>query len=104
MKDPKVYNITDDGVETGGKFIEMSDEKLNYRFNFEALEPTFIIENSYNYSFTQFKMKMARNDEGRNKLFGSYHASTGTFAILSLVSYFIGLENFVTQIFATQIF
>ena len=38
---------------------------------------------------TQIKMNLTRTAQSRNTIFGGYHASTGIFAILSLVSYFI---------------
>ena len=44
--------------------------------------------NGQNLNYVIFEMS-PRTDKSRKKIFGSYHASTGIFAGLSLVSYFI---------------
>ena len=67
----------------------------NYDISFESLESTTIraVSEDYNISVAQVKMSFSRHEESRNKIFGSYHLSTGIFAALSLISYFIEPES-----------
>ena len=85
---PKVYTISDNGQEIiGGKEFNTSNNRLNYNLNFKSLGSFYYLRNSYNYSQSQLKMELTRSDEARKKLFNGYHASTGIFAVLSLVVY-----------------
>ena len=67
----------------------MSPARMKYHFTFETLNSTSYPNNGYPYSMAEIRMNLTRTDKSRQKIFGSYHASTGIFAGLSLVSYFI---------------
>lgn len=67
----------------------MSPARMKYHFSFEALESTTYPNNGWPYSMAEIQMNLTRTDSSRRKIFGSYHTSTGIFAALSMVSYFI---------------
>ena len=67
----------------------------NYDVSFESLESTTVRDGVWDakISVAQVKMSFSRHEESRNKIFGSYHLSTGIFAALSLISYLIDPES-----------
>lgn len=76
-------------AEISGKKVKKQSKKLGFEFEFEALKPAVFLENDYEYSMVEIKVQLTRSSKGRSKIFSSYHATTGTFALLSLVSFFI---------------
>lgn len=79
------------GDEIKGSQVNKSSKKLDmYTFQFESSEPSEFKENGLKYSMVEIKVNFQRTDKGRAKIFSSYHVTTGTFALLSLISYLIG--------------
>lgn len=60
-----------------------------YLFDFEAMQPGDILESGQNNSFVNVRVRFDRTEKDRDKIFSSYHAATGSFAVLSMVSYLI---------------
>ena len=88
---PKIWT-TDlkTGHEIGGQnFTVENDNRLSFNFKFETLGSKTYTVNNFDYSMVQVRMNMTRTEKNRNKIFGGYHLTTGIFAILSLISYFI---------------
>ena len=83
---PKLKN------EIGGLKLNKSSSRISYQFEFASRKSTQYIDMGFNYSMALIKMKFDRTEEGRAKIFSSYHAPTGTFALMSLVSFFIKVE------------
>ena len=89
LNSPNIRTITEDGKEIGDKIINKTNPGLKFDFKFESMPSKDFPVNGYPYSMTQIKMNLTRTEQSRKKIFGSYHASTGIFAIISLISFFI---------------
>ena len=88
---PILYNLAPDGSEVKQDGIaQKKAEKTNYDMEFLALNLTqFRDVDTFNYSMARIKMFLHRKDKARNKIFNTFHVSSGIFALLSLVSLFI---------------
>ncbi len=67
--------------------MKHNSKSSDYFFHFQAKDSTTFHENDYDYSMIQIHMEFNRTWNGQSKVFSSFHAPTGIFAILSLVSY-----------------
>ena len=93
LNDPKVYTYDKEKhKEVGGKKIQIKSEKLYYLFDFEALGSFDFFENEYNYSMILIGLNISRTQEGRTKIFSTFHVPIGVFALTSLISFFIDLD------------
>ena len=79
-----------DGKEIGGtQFNYTKNGKLTYNFYFKSLPSNVYLNNKLNYSMAQIQLDFERSDLSRTEIFSGYHSTTGLFAFLSLVSFFI---------------
>ena len=97
LNSPKIYKIGMNGKQHGGKEIEINTNgRLDYNFQFKALESTIYHGNSNvdtKYSMAQVKMIFNRTDKSRQKIFVGYHLTTAIFSSLSLLSYFLHTDQ-----------
>ena len=84
------------GREVGGSELNYAkytnSSRLDYNFNLKSLPNTLYMEKGKNYSLSQVKLNFERTDKSRAEIFSGYHTTTGIFAFLSLVSFFINLD------------
>ena len=92
LNSPKIFNYTLDqnGNEIGGSEITYTNSnRLDYDFEFKSLPSDVFFENGYNYSKAVIEINFNRTNTSRKKIFNNFYISCGTFAGLSLVSFFI---------------
>ena len=94
LQSPVLY-VWDNGSqkEISGPVVNKASNKLDYSFKFESKPSQIFIENGIKYSMTQIQVSLNRTAEGQAKVFSSFQVPIGVFAILSLVSYVIELEQ-----------
>ena len=81
------------GLEIGGsEFNYTKSGRLNYNFNLKSLPKSVYLENGLNWSQAQVKLNFERNEKSQTEIFSGYHTTTGLFAFLSLISFFINLD------------
>ena len=89
LNTPSIFTLNSTGLEIGGQEFNFSNGRLNYDMKFKSLPSESFIENGIKYHKSMIQMNLKRTDKSRSKIFGSFHSSTGIFAALSLVSFFI---------------
>ena len=95
LKSPTIYGLDEDGKEIAGKYFNIttnSNNKLDYKFQFESLPMAEYQDREFKFSETGIKMIFERTQKSQTKIFGGYHATTAIFAVLSLISFFIQPE------------
>ena len=89
LNSPSIYTLNSTGFEIGGKEFNFTNGRLDYDLDFKSLPSETFIENGIDYSKALIQMNLTRTTKSSNKIFGSFHAMTGIFAFLSLISFFI---------------
>ena len=96
LQSPKIHMLDKNGREVGGSELNYAkyanSGRLDYNFNLKSLPNTLYMEKGKNYSLSQVKLNFERTDKSRAEIFSGYHTTTGIFAFLSLVSFFINLD------------
>jgi hypothetical protein len=96
LQSPKIHMLDKNGREVGGSELNYAkytnSSRLDYNFNLKSLPNTLYMEKGKNYSLSQVKLNFERTDKSRAEIFSGYHTTTGIFAFLSLVSFFINLD------------
>ena len=78
------------GTEINGDIIEVNaNERYEYNFIFKTLPASVFLDYGIEYTMAQVSINFKRSIRNRNKIFGGYHVTTGTFALLSLISFSI---------------
>ena len=81
------------GIEIGGlQFSYPKSGRLDYSFNLKSLPNTVYQEKGNNYSLAQVKLNFGRNEKSQAEILSGYHITTGIFAFLSLISFFINID------------
>ena len=94
LSSPIIYKIGINGEQLGGKEFEIDTHgRLDYNFQFKALESTTYYSGDTTYSMAQVKMLFNRTDKSRQKIFVGYHLTTAIFSSLSLLSYFLHTDQ-----------
>ena len=75
--------VLEDGV------LWLNTTKLNYNIKLYALNSTTYKQNEHLYSMASVRMQLFRNTVGFMKIVTGFYATTGTFSVLSLISFFI---------------
>ena len=60
---------------------------------FRSLPSSVYVENGFEYSIARVKMDFKRTDRSRSEIFSRYHGQTGTFSLLSLISFSINQDE-----------
>ena len=93
LQSPKIYMLDKNGNEIGGlEFNYPESGRLDYNFNLKSLPNTVYREKGNNYSLAQVKLSFGRNEKSQAEILSGYHTTTGIFAFLSLISFFINLD------------
>ena len=93
MNVPEISTYDENGKEIGGREFKMKSKgRLNYNFEFKALQSSSYLESGYEYALAQVQISLERTEKSRKKIFGGYHTTTAIFAVLSLLSFFIQPE------------
>ena len=94
LSSPIIYKIGINGEQLGGKEFEIDTHgRLDYNFQFKALESTTYYSGDTTYSMAQVEMTFNRTDKSRQKIFFGYHTTTGIVSFLSLMSYFVPTDS-----------
>ena len=81
------------GNEIGGsEFNYPESGRLDYNFNLKSLPNTVYWEKGNNYSLAQVKLNFRRTEKSQAEILSGYHTTTGIFAFLSLISFFINID------------
>ena len=93
MQSPKIYMVDANGKGIyGSEFNYPKSGRLNYNFNLKSLPSAEYLECGDNKSLAQVKLNFKRTEKSRAEIFCAYHTTTGIFAFLSLISFFINLD------------
>ena len=87
MKPPILLTNYEDG--NNHEVDEITLPGGNYEFNFKTLPTSTFKDGGDGGSMAQVEINFKRTSASRNQVFGGYYVQTGTFATLSLLSYFI---------------
>ena len=69
--------------------LTYENPKLHYDLQFHAEESVILNQYSFQYSMASIGIKLKRSKTGLVRILGSYFVPLGTFAILSMISFFI---------------
>ena len=90
LNSPKIYTVDSNGKEIGGsEFNFPNNGRLDYNFNLKSLPSSDFLENGLRYSLAQVKLNFTRTEKSQAEIFSGFHITTGVFAFLSLISFFI---------------
>ena len=93
LQSPKIYMLDKNGNEIGGsEFNYPQSGRLDYNFYLKSLPNTVYREKGNNYSLAQVKLNFGRTEKSQAEILSGYHTTTGIFAFLSLISFFINLD------------
>ena len=74
-----------------GDTLDIHQKRLPFDIQIEIYKPFTVFEDGYDYSFAGFTLHFKRSDLGT--LVGGFYFPTGSFSLLSLLSYSIHYEN-----------
>jgi len=69
--------------------IEIKSNRLNFNAYLNSNESSIVNENGYDYSEAAIQIRLARNKIGLLKIIWGYYVTTGTFSMMSLLSFFV---------------
>ena len=78
-------------LKHGDSPLRLEQDRLPYDININVIDPLYILEDGYNFSYSGFDIYFKRNSIG--VLSGGFFLPTGLFSVLSLVSFCIHYEN-----------
>lgn len=86
-------NLLDSSSSQMNNRHQFMSGKLNFDVEIFTLEPSFQKQSGYNHSVAEIQLDLSRNRDSLSKVTNGFYIPTGTFSFLSLISFFVNVEQ-----------
>ena len=93
LSPPKIYTVESNHFEIEGQNLLLSNQRLQYNCMFQSMPSKTFTDMKGRFSRSIIHIHLTRTKKSRDKIFGSFHLSTGIFAAISTISFIIPTDS-----------